>query len=102
MVATGPFHRPFVPLSAAGAEVPQLHSSEYRNPSQILAGARVLVVLAANSGLQIAAELAPTHRVSVAVGSRSPELPQRILGPNVFFRVRLVWRDAPARVTSEA
>lgn len=85
VVATGPFQRPLVPSLAANADVPQLHSSNYRNPSQIPVGARVLVVGAANSGLQIAAELAATNRVSVAVGSRSPELPQRILGRDLFF-----------------
>jgi hypothetical protein len=65
--------------------VPQLHSAEYRNPAQLPAGARVLVVGAANSGLQIAAELADTCSVTVAVGSRPTELPQRIAGRDLFF-----------------
>jgi putative flavoprotein involved in K+ transport len=84
VVATGPFQTPFVPALSAGCSVPQLHSADYRNPSQFIAGSRVLVVGAANSGLQIAAELVATHRVVVAVGSRSPELPQRILGQDLF------------------
>jgi putative flavoprotein involved in K+ transport len=65
--------------------VPQLHSAEYRNPAQLPAGGRVLVVGAANSGLQIAAELADTCSVTVAVGSRPTELPQRIAGRDLFF-----------------
>ena len=87
VVATGPFQTPYVPSSSADAapEVQQLHSAHYRNPAQIPAGSHVLVVGAANSGLQIADGLAAGHAVTVAVGSRSPELPQRILGRDLFF-----------------
>ena len=66
-------------------DVPQLHSADYRNPGQLPRGGRVLVVGAANSGLQIAAELAGTCAVTVAVGSRPLQLPQRILGRDLFF-----------------
>jgi putative flavoprotein involved in K+ transport len=45
----------------------------------------VLVVGAANSGLQIAAELAGTCAVTVAVGSQPLQLPQRLLGRDLFF-----------------
>jgi putative flavoprotein involved in K+ transport len=45
----------------------------------------VLVVGAANSGLQIAAELAETCAVTVAVGSQPMELPQRVAGRDLFF-----------------
>lgn len=85
VIATGPFQRPFVPAVAAQLDptVPQLHSGEYRNPAQ-LAGGPVLVVGAANSGLQIAGELAASCEVIVAVGSRSPELPQRVAGRDLF------------------
>ena len=48
--------------------------ADYRNPNQLPPG-RVLVVGAANSGLQIAAELAATQPVTVAVGTRPTELP---------------------------
>jgi putative flavoprotein involved in K+ transport len=87
VVATGPFQTPRTPALAAQVDplVPQLHSAEYRNPAQLPAGARVLVVGAANSGLQIAAELADTCSVTVAVGSRPTELPQRIAGHDLFF-----------------
>jgi putative flavoprotein involved in K+ transport len=66
-------------------QVPQLHSADYRNPGQLPARGRVLVVGAANSGLQIAAELAGHRDVTVAVGSKPPELPQRIAGRDLFF-----------------
>jgi putative flavoprotein involved in K+ transport len=86
VVATGPFQAPSIPAMSSDVDpaVPQLHSANYRNPTQIPFDARVLVVGAANSGLQIAAELALTHRVAVAVGSRPLELPQRIIGRDLF------------------
>ena len=87
VVATGPFQSPHVPAVAGqlNPSVPQLHSAEYRNPTQVPGGGRVLVVGAANSGLQIAAELADTQSVTVAVGSRPTQLPQRIAGRDLFF-----------------
>ncbi len=87
VVATGALHSPHVPAIAARLDpgVPQLHSAEYRNPAQLPGAGRVLVVGAANSGLQIAAELGAVQPVSVAVGSRPTELPQRIAGRDVFF-----------------
>jgi putative flavoprotein involved in K+ transport len=86
VVATGPFQQRVIPAMAVGLpeNVMQLHSAEYRNPSQIPAGP-VLVVGAGNSGLQIAAELAATHQVAVATGARSLRLPQRILGRDLFW-----------------
>lgn len=86
VVATGPFQRPSIP-SVPGAfapEVLQLHSSAYRAPTQIPAGG-VVVVGGGNSGVQIAAELARTHRVHLAVGARMPRLPERLLGRSVFW-----------------
>jgi putative flavoprotein involved in K+ transport len=68
--------------------VPQLHSAEYRNPTQVPGAGRVLVVGAANSGLQIAAELGGTQPVILAVGTRPTELPQRIAGRDLFFWLR--------------
>lgn len=97
VVATGPFQTTATPPMAKDVEVPQLHSADYRNPAQIQSGERVLVVGAANSGLQIAAELAATHRVTVAVASRPAELPQRILGRDLFH-----WLDAVGFFTRPA
>jgi putative flavoprotein involved in K+ transport len=69
VAATGPFQRPVVPaLVPAGAGIMQLHSSAYRNPAQLPAGA-VLVVGAGSSGVQIADELLRAgKRVVLSVG----------------------------------
>ena len=59
IVATGAYHHPRVP-SLAGEldpEILQLHSSEYRRPAQLRDGP-VVVVGAANSGSEIALDLA--------------------------------------------
>jgi putative flavoprotein involved in K+ transport len=103
VVATGPFQVPRVPELAAqlDPEVVQLHSAHYRNPGQLPDGAHVLVVGAANSGLQIAAELASTCAVTVAAGSRPTELPQRVAGRDLFFwlsRARFFTVPAHTRV----
>lgn len=69
VAATGPFQRPvFPPLVPEGAGIMQIHSSEYRNPSQLSDGA-VLVVGAGSSGAQIADELQRAgRRVYLSVG----------------------------------
>jgi putative flavoprotein involved in K+ transport len=87
VVATGPFQTPHTPAAiAAGlaADVVQVHSSGYRNPDQLPDGP-TLVVGAANSGLQIALELAVTRPVTLAAGSQPPMLPQRVLGRDLFW-----------------
>jgi putative flavoprotein involved in K+ transport len=91
IIATGPFQSPIIPRLAGGlaADVVQLHSSQYRNPDQLPDGP-VLIVGAGNSGLQIAAELAVTRPVTVAVGSRPPMLPQRFLGRDLFWWMTLL------------
>lgn len=70
VAATGPFQRPvFPPIvpDAPGGPV-QVHSSDYRNPDQLPAGA-VLVVGAGSSGVQIADELQRSGRqVYLSVG----------------------------------
>jgi putative flavoprotein involved in K+ transport len=63
VVATGAFNNTRVPSFARELDerIVQLHSKDYRNPSQIQAGG-VLVVGAGNSGAEIAMELAPHHQ----------------------------------------
>ena len=63
VVATGAFNNPRVPSFASELDrrIVQLHSKEYRRPSQIQKGA-VLVVGAGNSGAEIAIELARDHQ----------------------------------------
>jgi putative flavoprotein involved in K+ transport len=86
VVATGPFQEPNVPAVAAGLapEVFQTHSTGYRSPDAVPAGA-VLVVGGGNTGFQIAKELSRTHPVQLAIGSRQKPLPQRLLGRDIFW-----------------
>jgi putative flavoprotein involved in K+ transport len=69
VAATGPFQRPLIPpILPDDARVVQMHSSAYRNPSQLPDGA-VLVVGAGSSGVQIADELlCAGRRVYLSVG----------------------------------
>lgn len=85
VVATGPFQVPRTPPIAAQLDpgVFQIHSAAYRAPEQLPDGP-VLVVGGGNTGYQIAAELARTREVHLAIGSRQTPLPQRILGVDVF------------------
>lgn len=86
VVATGPFQTPLVPAVSNGLSdaIVQLHSSEYRAPSQLPNG-DVLVVGGGNSGVQIAAELSSTRRTWLAVGHAMPTLPDRFLGRSIFW-----------------
>jgi putative flavoprotein involved in K+ transport len=85
VVATGPFQAPFTPALAAdlNPDVAQVHSSDYRSPKDLPEGA-VLVVGGGNTGFQIAAEVAPSRTVHLAVGARQTPLPQRIAGRDLF------------------
>ena len=85
VVATGPFQVPFTPAVAAdlGTDAMQLHSSDYRSPGDLPVGP-ALVVGGGNTGFQIAAELAQSREVHLAVGARQTPLPQRILGRDLF------------------
>jgi putative flavoprotein involved in K+ transport len=67
VVATGAHPTPLVPAFASqlNPAINQLHSADYRNPSQLRDGA-VLVVGAGNSGVEIALDLAPRHTVWLA------------------------------------
>lgn len=81
VVAMASYQRPRVPAFAGALDpaVVQLHSSAYRSPAQLRAGA-VLVVGAGNSGAEIALELARAgHRTSLA-GRDVGHVPFRIDG----------------------
>jgi putative flavoprotein involved in K+ transport len=88
IVANGAFRRPRVPEFAAllDPSIMQLHSSEYRNPSQLRPGS-VLVVGLSHSGADIAYETASTHRTLLA-GHAHGELPFRLIDT---WRARIVW-----------
>ena len=75
VVATGAHRVPRLPSFAAELDprIVQLHSSDYRNPSQ-LADGPVLVVGVGNSGAEIAYELAQTHPALLA-GANHGEIP---------------------------
>ncbi len=76
IVATGAHRIPRRPHFAPELDrgIVQLHSAEYRNPSQL--GGGVLVVGVGNSGAELAYELSRTHRVWQA-GAPSTEIPLR-------------------------
>ncbi|MFY1632153.1 MSMEG_0569 family flavin-dependent oxidoreductase [Solwaraspora sp. WMMB335] len=89
VVATGPYHDPAVPRIAERlpGDVTQLHSSRYRNPERLPAGA-VLVVGSGQSGCQIAEDLhLAGRRVHLAVGG-APRAARRYRG-----RDTLAWLD---------
>ena len=67
VVASGAYPRPRIPAFAAELDpgLVQLHSSEYRDPSQLREGG-VLVVGAANSGAEIALEVSRGHRTRLS------------------------------------
>jgi putative flavoprotein involved in K+ transport len=88
VVATGTFGRPFTPAFAAelDPEIVQLHSSEYKNPSQLRDGP-VLVVGAAHSGADVAMDVAGEHR-TILCGRDTGQFP----GDIESLPARLVWR----------
>ena len=75
VVATGVFRRPYTPEFAGELDptFTQLHSSEYRNLSQLQEGP-VLVVGAAHSGSDIAYEASASHDV-ILVGPDTGQIP---------------------------
>jgi putative flavoprotein involved in K+ transport len=88
VVATGTFGRPHTPALAAELDpaILQLHSSEYKNPSQLREGT-VLVVGAAHSGADVAMDVADDHE-TVLCGRDTGQIPFDIEGrPG-----RAIWR----------
>ncbi len=107
VVATGPFQDPAIPSLASelAHEVTQLHSSTYRNPASLPSAdtGKVLIVGAGNSGLQIALEVARTHQVHLAVGTRQKTAPQRPLGRDLFWwltKTRVLTRPSSSPVAA--
>lgn len=77
VIATGLFHTPHIPVSSTNipATIHQLHSSQYKNASQLVDG-NVLVVGGGNSGAQIAVELSENRDTYL---------------PLVFLRKSIFW-----------
>lgn len=86
VIASGPFRQPYVPpfAEAASDGIRQVHSSQYRNPSELKDGP-VLVVGAGNSGAQIAVELCRDREVYLSSGQKLKHVPLRLLGKSVFW-----------------
>lgn len=105
VVATGASHHPRIPAFAGelDAAIVQLHSSEYRNRSQLRQGS-VLVVGAGNSGAEIAMELAGHHQVWLSgpdtgqEPTRAGSIPDRLFTPIMWLiATRLTVKTAPGR-----
>jgi putative flavoprotein involved in K+ transport len=94
IVATGSFHQPQIPAFATSmpTELCQVHSRDYRNPSQLPAGA-VLVVGSGASGAQIAEELHQAGRKVYLSAGRFHKTPRRYRGRDVYwwFEVLGIW-----------
>lgn len=89
IVATGAFHRPRVPVGAAGfsPRITQLHAHDYRNVGQLPPGG-VLIVGSGQTGAQLAEELRDAGRdVWLSVG-RCGRAPRRYRGHDFFFWTR--------------
>jgi putative flavoprotein involved in K+ transport len=90
VVAMANFQQPKTPAfaNALDPRIVQLHSHEYRNPSQLADGG-VLVVGVGNSGADIAMEVAKTHPTWIA-GKEAGTIPPRIepwFARNVVIRL---------------
>jgi putative flavoprotein involved in K+ transport len=103
VLATGVFQKPHVPQLAEELDpsITQLHSGDYRNPSQLQPGA-VLVVGASHSGSDIAFEAAAKHDVILS-GRDTGQIPVPIESRRgrLFFRAlffagsRVLTADTP-------
>lgn len=95
VVATGPTGDPRVPAAASDLDpgITQVHSADYRNPTQLPDGP-ALVVGAGNSGAEIAIELAATRKVWLA-GPDVGKFPFTLGGPLYKVMNRLMTRNTP-------
>jgi putative flavoprotein involved in K+ transport len=91
VVATGANHVPKIPAFAdeLDSSIVQLHSSQYRHPSQLQKGA-ILVVGAGNSGAEIAFEVSRTHHTYLS-GKPPGQIPVRH-GPTAARYFFPMWR----------
>jgi putative flavoprotein involved in K+ transport len=90
VIAGGPFHAPRVPNFASRLDptVLQLHSRDYRRARDLPEG-HVVVVGAANSGSEIAVEVARERPTTIAIGTRKPLAPKRFRSPT-WWRLALL------------
>jgi putative flavoprotein involved in K+ transport len=100
VVATGFYGKPSVPEFASELDprIVQMHSSDYREPSQLRAGG-VLLVGAGNSGADIAMELSRSHRTWLS-GPDKGEVPIRIESPLRRVFLPVLWFIASRVLTT--
>jgi putative flavoprotein involved in K+ transport len=89
IIASGPFHTPFIPPchKSLSPDIKQIHSKDYRNPEQLIAG-DTLVVGAGDSGFQILKEIAEyseNRHVYFSGSVSSLTIPQELLGKTVWW-----------------
>jgi putative flavoprotein involved in K+ transport len=97
VVATGAYHKPRIPSFSRELDerIAQLHSKDYRSPSQVQPGG-VLIVGAGNSGAEIAIELSRGHRVWLAgrdtgqEPTRAGSLPDQLFAHVMWFMATTV------------
>ena len=91
IVATGFYGSPTVPgfASELDPRIVQMHSSEYRDPSQLAPGG-VLIVGAGNSGADIAIEISETHSTWLS-GRDKGEVPIRIESRLARVAIPVLW-----------
>ena len=91
VVATGFYGRPSVPdfASELDPRIVQMHSSDYRDPTQLRPGG-VLLVGAGNSGADIAMETSATHQTWLS-GPDKGQVPFRIESPLRRLVLPVLW-----------
>jgi putative flavoprotein involved in K+ transport len=91
IVASGFYRTPTVPGFAAELDpaIVQMHSSEYRNTSQLREGA-ILLVGAGNSGADIALEVARDHQTLLS-GPDKGQVPIRVESFAARFVLPILW-----------
>jgi putative flavoprotein involved in K+ transport len=91
VVATGFYGTPSVPHFASELDprIVQMHSSEYRDPSQLRPGG-ILLVGAGNSGADIGMEVSATHRTWLS-GRDKGQIPLNIEHPLRRVVVPVLW-----------
>src|SRR6266516_2084894 len=91
VVATGFYGKPSVPdfASELDPRIVQMHSSDYKDPSQLNPGG-VLLVGAGNSGADIGMEVSATHRTWLS-GRDKGQIPLRIEHPLRRLVVPILW-----------
>jgi putative flavoprotein involved in K+ transport len=91
VVATGFYGKPSVPEFASELDprIVQMHSSDYKDPSQLRPGG-VLLVGAGNSGADIGMEVSRTHRTWLS-GRDKGQIPFRIEHPLRRVVLPLLW-----------